>query len=166
MKYFKVKLYAFIFLLVQIFPLQAALISRHNEQHTAQQAAEDFLSKKGCIKFKTTRTKQYEALDEGVADQVKVTMPELTVACVTYFTEKPGKLLLTWTNATTREDGSALLLSDIRGVKIMLDGKLIALAVGNQFELDAAVVPYGSPIKLRTLDTNGLESKDAPVIWD
>lgn len=138
-------------------------LSQHNEQHAAQQAAENRLFDAGCIRTTTARTGQYSVQPTGPAYQV--TGVTLTVSCVKWQGTQPAPItrtLISWTAPTTREDGSTLALADIRGYQIAHNGTVTMTTATQIVSTD---IKYGDSVTLQTVDTIGQLSAQAAVKW-
>lgn len=139
------------------------IISSHNEQHVAEQAARDLLRKEGCAWTNTTRPVRFRLVRD--ADGIRVLGNELMVVCI----EKPAgpsaqaKVLISWDHPTTRADGTALSLDEIQGYLVVFSG--VEFPVGKETRLLIEGVDVGDhPVQLFTIDTRGQPSKPAQLM--
>jgi hypothetical protein len=133
---------------------QAELLSEHNEQHAAVQAAVDRLYDSGCERTQVTRTGRFR-VNSTVSSDYLVSGVSLTVKCVKW-QAKPSPTIyihdLTWARPTTRADNSPLLASEISGYMLEIDG--YATNIGNVLTYSATYsVAMPHVYRIATIDT-------------
>lgn len=149
-------IFPFIAIVISAQSAIAEIVSSHNEQHVAEQAARDRLRAGGCAWTKTTRAQSFRVVVDQLG--VRVLGNELLVTCSE---RAPTVLRVTWTAPTTREDGSALLLSEIRGYQVSVNDQLIAMTAATEYQVEKGDAPI--KLSIRTVDTTGLISDPAEV---
>ena len=137
----------------------AELLSEHNEQHAAVQAALNRLYDAGCTRTDTTRSGRY-GLHDSVTGEYQITGVTLTVRCTQWSAPpvEPEPVFivhdLTWSRPTTRTDGSALPADQIRGYMLEIDGQ--ATDIGNVLRYEATYsVAMVHTYRIATIDTLG-----------
>lgn len=142
-------------------PVNAEIISSHNEQHTAQQTAQNFLLDKDCARTQITRTERFRLDSQN--DSVKILGQEFIVTCIQKKqVVDPSKTFnLSWNIPTQREDGSALSQSEIRGYQVIVNDSVAAMVTGNNFTTEKIIPP--AKFSVRTVDSGGLISADSNI---
>jgi len=136
-------------------------LSEHDQQHVAEQAARDRLRAGGCAWTKTTRAQRFRVVADPLG--VRVLGNELLVTCSEQAAAPaPTVLRVTWTAPTAREDGSALLPSEIRGYQVSVNDSLVAMTAAMAYQVENPVKP--TKISVRTVDSGGLISDPAEVV--
>ncbi len=146
------------------FPLLAStanaeLLSEHNEQHAAIQAAANRLYDDGCIRVESSRTTRF-GVHSAINGEYPVTGNGFTVKCVKWqepITPPTPAIvdhILTWTRPTTRTDGTPLPADQISGYMLEIDGQMTF--VGNVLAY-TAMQPTGSihVYRIATVDIRG-----------
>jgi hypothetical protein len=161
-----VKLFAFVALVITFFPvdpLQAAdILSEHDQQHVAEQAARDRLKAAGCAWTKTTRAQRFRVTSDPAG--VRVLGNELLVTCTEQTSKLPTPTVLRmqWTAPTAREDGKPLPASEIRGYQVLVNDQLVAMTAATEYQVEKNEAPI--KLSVRTVDTGGQISLPAEVI--
>jgi len=155
-------IFPFIAMVISAQSATAEIVSSHNEQHVAQQAAQNFLLDKDCARTQISRTERFRI--DAQQDSVKILGQEFIVACI----EKkqaidPAKIFqLNWNLPSSREDGKVLSQSEIRGFQVIINGSIAAMVSGTSFTTDKIIPP--AEFAVRTVDVDGLISADSNVV--
>lgn len=138
---------------------QADLLSEHNEQHAAVQAALNRLYSAGCTQTETTRSGRFGLHDTESGDY-QINGVTLTVSCTKWpappVEPEPVFIVhdITWQRPTTRTDGSTLPADQISGYMLEIDG--IATNIGNVLRYEATYsVAMIHTYRIATIDTLG-----------
>lgn len=137
----------------------AELLSEHNEQHAAVQAALNRLYSAGCTQTETTRSGRFGLHDSEIGDYT-ISGVTLTVRCTQWpappVDPEPVFIVhdITWQRPTTRTDGSTLQADQISGYMLDIDG--IATNIGNVLRYEATYsVATVHTYRIATIDTLG-----------
>ena len=134
----------------------AELLSEHNEQHAAVQAAVERLYDSGCERTQVTRTGRFGVNSTSSSDYL-VSGVSLTVRCVKWESQPVPTIYihdLTWSRPTTRANNSPLLQSEISGYMLEIDGH--ATNIGNVLTYSATYsVAMPHVYRIATIDTLG-----------
>lgn len=138
---------------------RADLLSEHNEQHAAVQAALNRLYSAGCTRTETTRSGRF-GLHDSVSGDYQITGVTLTVRCTQWPSPhvEPDPVFIvhdiTWQRPTTRTDGSALPADQIKGYALEIDG--VATFIGNVLRYEATYsVALPHIYRVATVDIRG-----------
>lgn len=159
-----VKVVALVALVATFFPVvsvQAAdVLSEHDQQHVAEQAARDRLKADGCAWTKTTRAQRFRVTVDPLG--VRVLGNELLVTCTEPASApEPAVLRLTWTAPAQREDGATLSPAEIRGYQVSVNDQLVAMTAATEYQVEKTDAPM--KLSVRTVDTGGRISVPAEV---
>lgn len=137
----------------------AELLSEHNEQHAAVQAALNRLYSAGCTQTETTRSGRFGLHDSEIGEYT-ISGVTLTVRC-TQWPAPPGETEpvfivhdITWQRPTTRTDGSTLPADQISGYMLEIDGAMTF--IGNVLRYEATYsVALPHVYRIATVDILG-----------
>lgn len=107
----------------------AELLSEHNEQHAAIQAAANRLYDNGCIRVESPRTTRF-GVHSAINGEYPVTGNGFTVKCVKWQSPAtpPAPTIinhdLTWSRPNLRIDGTTLPADQISGYMLEIDGSM------------------------------------------
>lgn len=135
-------------------PSIAEIVSEHNEEQVAYNTAIRIVMERGCAPS-FTRSKPYRV--DVTAERVTVIAKEVGQNC------RVKSTVITWTEPTTRADGSELRSEEIRGYLLMHNDKTAIMVVGNSFLSEQ--IKRGDRVTLSTVDSTGLMSKPIQVEW-
>lgn len=137
----------------------AELLSEHNEQHAAIQAAANRLYDAGCVRVESPRTTRF-GVHSAINGEYPVTGNGFTVKCVKWAepATPPAPTVinhdLTWSRPTTRTDGTILPPDQISGYMLEIDGTMTF--VGNVLAYTATYsVAMRHVYRIATIDTDG-----------
>ena len=138
----------------------AELLSEHNEQHAAIQAAANRLYDAGCVRVEWPRTQRYGLHSNAEQHVYSVTGNALTVSCVKWqepaAPPTPTLIIhdLTWSRPTLRTDRTTLPADQISGYMLEIDGQMTFL--GNVLRYEATY-PVALPhvYRIATVDIFG-----------
>ncbi len=130
----------------------AEVLSEHNEQHAAIQAAANRLYDAGCVRVESPRTTRF-GVWTAVNGEYPVTGNGFTVRCVKW--QELVDIELNWTRPTLRMDGAALPVEQISGYMIHADGELTFVSGGNTLRyIDEGLSAGTHAYSIATVDTN------------
>lgn len=148
-------------------------ISTHNEQHVGEIKGIHLLMQEGCALPDLKRKAGFRL--EKDQDGYRLIGNEIAIVCVKWVEEtKSHAILITWSHATTRENGTGLGQSEIAGYDICHNGTYkspntpcengVLSEVGVVTQVTFTDVDEGThTFFLRTRDTNGLVSKPSQI---
>lgn len=143
------------------------VLSDHNEEQAAKQAAMDRLFDSGCTRTSMRRTGQFQVISES-RSQLDIIGYTITVNCVKWGTEVSSSVVVyvfTWEAPTAREDGEGLPPEEILGYNVYANSELIATTTETQWEyVPSSQVSLPVGIAVTTLDTRGQESSKTEEI--
>jgi len=99
------------------------IISQHNEQHAAEEAAAQLLRDRGCVWSKTTRSERFRLIADG--DDIVILGNGLRESCQEWRVDE-HRIIINWEPPTTRENGFPLSEDDIKEYWVFANGQKIS----------------------------------------
>lgn len=153
---------AYLLVALMSWPAMAEMLSQHNEQHVAMQAARDRLYDAGCIRTLDTRSERFEMHSTPDAAAYNTYGPAWTTRCIKWGAGKPIEPPiydheLTWSHANSRIDGTPMQLSEVKRYEIERNrGTVVDVGLVNRFTFRD--VGAGSAVyRIRTVDMDDQE---------
>lgn len=143
---------------------RAAIISEHNNQHTADNVADALMRERGCAVHKTVMKKRFTV--EETDGKIYVVPTLLEYECVEQVEPEPtptlARAMISWERPEAREDGSLLTEDQICCYRVYANSELVAndvLGLSVEIQLD----PGQYQISVSTVDSNNTEgARSAP----
>ena len=132
------------------------LISEHNEQHAAENAAMARLFDAGCQRLSIKRDQRFKLIETD--GEYLIVGNQLRVTCTKWAVDLQS-VRIEWKHPKDRENGRSLLGGEIASYWIYTNGQKISEVKGNENHDFVSLIPNLYEITVVAVDSAGLHSR-------